>query len=498
VLPAAINCPAGNYAGTNPSNAACRSFSYPLLANNVFWQNRAFYIGVGGLAGGTVNQQNVVALYNAFTTTGAVSQPQTDAIGANGSGHIVTGGTGACVNPVSYWDIGVRGDTGPANHGGGGGVALAPSYSVITDAGDYPGLHNTLANPTVVNQYCNGSRIPPELGSMGYQVPPGISDATVPNPIFNLTPAATVDEGNNWINIAYGPLALTNPLTGSVLGNYAPAAGSSVINYIPSSANANYAEAPSTDFFGNPRKTNSAVDAGAVEFQSVSTAIASVTGGPLAFGNVPDGTMSAARTLTLHNTGTANLTGITLVFAPTLYSRAGGSCGATLAPASTCTITVTFSPTALGPANGTLTITASVAVTGSPVTLTGTGVTPVVGASLTPTSWTLTQTRNCPGVGFGQLFCLLDPVRMFTLTNTGNVTLTGISNTLSGTATDLANYANLGTTCGVPGTLAPGGTCVIAVQFKPLTAQAAGLKAITLNVTDSAGTQSAAINGTAR
>jgi hypothetical protein len=496
VLPAAINCPAGNYAGGNPRNAACRSFSYPLLANNVFWQNRAFYIGVGGLASGTVNQQNVVALYNAFTTTGAASQPQVDAVTANGSGHVVTGGTGACVSPVSYWDIGVRGDTGPANHSGGGGVALAPSYSVITDAGDYPGLHNTPLNPTVVNQYCNGSRIPPELGSMGYQVPPGISDATVPNPVFNLTPAATVDEGNNWINLAYGPLALTNPLTGSVLGNYAPAAGSPVINYIPSSANNNYSEAPSTDFFGNPRKTNKAVDAGAVEFQTAPLAIASVTGGPLAFGNVATGTTSAARTLTLNNTGTANLTGISLAFAPTLYSRAGGTCTATLAPASTCTITVTFSPTAVGAANGTLTITASVAVTGSPVTLTGAGVTPVISAGLTPTSWTISQTRNCPGVGFGQIFCLLDPVRMFTLTNTGNVTLSGISNTLSGTAANLANYANLGSTCGT--TLAPGATCVIAVQFKPLTAQAAGLKAITLNVTDSAGTQSAAINGTAQ
>jgi hypothetical protein len=97
------------------------------------------------------------------------------------------------------------------------------------------------------------------------------------------------------------------------------------------------------------------------------------------------------------------------------------------------------------------------------------------------------------------LSCMLDPVRMFTLSNTGNVMLTGISNTLSGATADLANYANLGTTCAAPpGTLAPGGTCVIAVQFKPLTAQAAGLKAITLNVTDSAGTQSAAINGTAR
>ena len=45
---------------------------------------------------------------------------------------------------------------------------------------------------------------------MGYQVPPGISDATVPNPIFNLTPAATVDEGNNWINMSWGPLTVTS------------------------------------------------------------------------------------------------------------------------------------------------------------------------------------------------------------------------------------------------------------------------------------------------
>src|SRR4030095_17100018 len=117
-------------------------------------------------------------------------------------------------------------------------------------------------------------------------VPPGISDATVPNPIFNLTPAATVDEGNNWINISWGPLAMTNPMTNTVLGNYAPAAGSPVINYIPSSTTANFAEAPSLDFFNNPRKTNNAVDAGAVEFAGgPATAAASVTGGPLAFGN---------------------------------------------------------------------------------------------------------------------------------------------------------------------------------------------------------------------
>src|SRR5215831_5899051 len=69
-LPATITCPPGHFAGTGnaASNGTCRRFSYPKLENNVFWQNRTFYIGVGALGGGTLNQQNIVTLYDAFTT----------------------------------------------------------------------------------------------------------------------------------------------------------------------------------------------------------------------------------------------------------------------------------------------------------------------------------------------------------------------------------------------------------------------------------------------
>ena len=84
---------------------------------------------------------------------------------------------------------------------------------MLTDAADYPGLNNLASNPTLVSQYCNGARVPPENGGMGYNVPPGMADATLPNPIFSLTPGATVDEGNNWINMSWGPLSLTNPVT---------------------------------------------------------------------------------------------------------------------------------------------------------------------------------------------------------------------------------------------------------------------------------------------
>jgi hypothetical protein len=388
--PLTLTCPTGH-----PN---CKSVSYPVLANNLFWQNRAFNISVGSLGTGTTNQQNVVTLKP------TLSQPQLDATTPNGTGAVVTGGTGACVsqdatthNVPNYWDIGVRLDTAPNNHAS--GITLAPTFSVLTDAADYPGANNTGVNPTVVRQYCNGSRIPPELGSAGYMVPPGIADATVPNPIFNLTPAATVDEGNNWINMSWGPLALTDPLNAAqVLGNYALASSSPDIDAIGTSAST-YSEAPTSDFFGNPRKNatsvtvngtvfppNPCVDIGAVDITKGTTCGAAGGGSSATltptshdFGTVTRGTGTLGQpvfTFTLRNTGTTTLTGIaspTITLNTTNFSIVPvlTTCGTvnpiaflrqtSLAPNGTCAVTVRFNPPVSDAANsaqaGTVSIT---------------------------------------------------------------------------------------------------------------------------------------------
>src|SRR6202035_5422108 len=87
--------------------------------------------------------------------------------------------------------------------------------------------------------------------------------------------------------------------------------------------------APTTDFFGTTRPQAGVFDVGAVELVVPAAAVSSVTGGPLSFGNVIVGSTSATRTVTLHNTGNAPLTGITVtVTAP--FASAGGTCTGTL------------------------------------------------------------------------------------------------------------------------------------------------------------------------
>jgi len=102
------------------------------------------------------------------------------------------------------------------------------------------------------------------------------------------------------------------------------------------------------------------------------TLVVSVSPTSLAFGNQTVGTTSSAKTVTLKNTGTAPLT-ISSIMATVDYAETN-TCGSSLAAGGSCTISVTFHPTAKGTRPGAVIITDNASCEGTQaVTLTGVG-----------------------------------------------------------------------------------------------------------------------------
>lgn len=199
----------------------------------------------------------------------------------------------------------------------------------------------------------------------------------------------------------------------------------------------------------------------------------SITPASLSFGKEVEGGTSAAKKVTVENTGTATLD-LTSVVPSAEFAVSTTTCGPTLAQGKTCTVSVTFTPTALGAQSGTLTFTDN--ATGSPqtVSLSGTG---TAQAELTPTSAKFAKTK----VGS------TSAAKTFTLTNEQEVSLTSISIGTSGPF-DVSK-----TSCGT--TLTKKAKCTISVVFKPTsTGSASG----SLSVSDSASSspQTSSLSGT--
>lgn len=123
------------------------------------------------------------------------------------------------------------------------------------------------------------------------------------------------------------------------------------------------------------------------------TAVPAVTLSPtsLTFAAQNTGSTSAAQTVKLSNTGTAVLN-ISSIAASGDFAETN-NCGTTLAPAGSCTISVTFTPTAGGTRSGTLTITDNAAGSPHTVALSGTGAT----VSITPPSAGSGLSVSAPG-----------------------------------------------------------------------------------------------------
>ena len=176
------------------------------------------------------------------------------------------------------------------------------------------------------------------------------------------------------------------------------------------------------------------------------------------------GFASTAYVLTLSNKSTfsINIGGISAE--NTEFSASGSCIDATLSPATSCTLSISFTPGGLGQRGAYLQINSNAAGAPHVVNLLGLGVAPTPAVAFAPTSLTFAD----------QTIGTTSPSQAVTLTNTGTASLTISS---KGTTGDFTGTTSCGTS------LAAGANCAIDITFTPT---AAGARAGTVTVIDNA------------
>ena len=193
----------------------------------------------------------------------------------------------------------------------------------------------------------------------------------------------------------------------------------------------------------------------------------------VAFGKQAVGLTTGPQVVTLSNTGTANLsiTGIALAGAQAVDFSQNTSCGITLLAGSYCTITIAFTPSALGTRTATILFADSAFDSPQVISLSGTGVTTTPGAGLAPMRLTFAN----------ELITASSSSQPIVVTNTGNAHLAISSISISGT--NGGDFSQSGSCPVSPSLLAPQSSCSIDVTFSPT---AVGSRSARLSVTDNA------------
>ena len=185
--------------------------------------------------------------------------------------------------------------------------------------------------------------------------------------------------------------------------------------------------------------------------------------GSLTFPAQTISTTSTPQVVTLTNSGLTVLkitkAAITGPFAFT------STCSATVNPGGSCTLTVAFKPTTVGPLTGSIAITDNAPLSPQTLALSGTG----TSVKLAPAS-----------LNFGnQTVGTTSARKIVTLTNLGSVALNISGITVTGT--NLSDFAEVNN-CGA--SIAAGASCSIAVTFTP---SATGARSAAVTVTDDGG-----------
>jgi hypothetical protein len=206
----------------------------------------------------------------------------------------------------------------------------------------------------------------------------------------------------------------------------------------------------------------------------------------IAFATQTLGTSSAAQIVALTNTGSAALTITQVTTVPNPEFAFTSNCVGNVAAGAGCTLNVSFTPSAAGARSGSLTIASN--ANGSPhtVALTGTAVLTATGIATAARS-----TVAFPTTVIGAT----KPHESTTITNTGNAQLQVTAVTIGGpnAAEFKLSTAN---TCTAGSNVAPGGSCLVDVEFEP---QSAGTKTATVTVMHSGpgGVTALDVSGTA-
>jgi len=177
---------------------------------------------------------------------------------------------------------------------------------------------------------------------------------------------------------------------------------------------------------------------------------------------------SSTKKVTLTNVGTTTLTisSIAITGTDAAEFAQGHTCGSSLSAGASCTTSVTFTPSRIGPAGASLTITDNALGSPQSVGLSGTGAVSGPNATLSPTSLT-----------FGTQLVGTTSSQSMTLSNYGTETLNAFFTITGADAGDFAQANDCGSS------VAPGANCTINVTFKPTGINA---RTASLSITDNA------------
>jgi len=197
---------------------------------------------------------------------------------------------------------------------------------------------------------------------------------------------------------------------------------------------------------------------------------------PLSFLPQIVGTTSAPQSVTLKNQGKTTLSISSMRIAAPFQLASGTTCGTSVAPGASCTLSVAFAPTVVGFKGGLLSISDSASTKAQVIELSGTGTVITVSPTKLDFGSQKVGTKSAP--------------EKVTVTNVGSTTVsvTGIS--IAGI--DAKDYVEIHS-CGSQ--IAPGGSCTIGVTFHPT---AIKKRTATLQVSDNGGAspQQVSLTGT--